>query len=313
MKLINNFILDAPVHLRPIFRISPFKTDDVELNNYFYSMPENVGKLKSYFHVQYPEMHVQLTPRGRDAIALALSAIKLNKNDVVTIFTTTNNFYISSCVTEEIEKFCCWSRSIEKNTKVIFINHEFGYCSRDVNYYKSLGYVVIEDYAHSFYSGTKKRNGFFSGDFLIYSLSKYFPVQAGGVLVYSNEYDFGEDVIEDDVSKYCEKVVSAYIDNADQIAIKRLNNYRYYEVLFTQLNIRPYFELNDDDYPGVFCFTVPEYVNLQEMKKYLNGQGIESSVFYGVSAYFLPCHQALSNKDIEYIFEVVKSYLSEFI
>ncbi len=48
----------------------------------------------------------------------------LPPDDVVTILTTSGNFYISSCVTAEIEKFCKWDREITDQTKVIFVNHK---------------------------------------------------------------------------------------------------------------------------------------------------------------------------------------------
>lgn len=243
---------------------------------------------------------------------MALKALKLDRDDIVTIITTTNNFYISGCVTKEIEKICSWSREIEEKTKVLFINHEFGFCCQNLDYYKSLGYPIIEDFAHSFYSNSESFNAGLYGDFLIYSLSKYFPIQAGGVLVYSKKYekDCEQEFVYDDISKYCERVVSAYINQVEKIAEKRFKNYEYYEELFNQINLKSYFQVNINDCPGVYCFSLPNSVNLQEMKLYINSQGIESSVFYGVSAYFLPCHQALSNKDLEYIYSAVKSYLN---
>jgi len=238
---------------------------------------------------------------------LALKSLELNSKDVVTIITTSNNFYISSCVTKEIEKYCGWSRVLEENTKAVLVNHEFGYCSKDVGYYKSLGYPVIEDFAHSFYSGVARETSEDIGDYLVYSLSKYFPVQAGGILLYPEGRC--QDLFKGDVSRYCERIVSGYVGQIEDIARTRIRNYQYYEFLFSTLGLKPYFKINANDCPGVFCFTIPDRVDAQDMKLYINRQGIESSVFYGAEAYFLPCHQALSEKEIEYIFEVVKSYL----
>ncbi len=307
MKLANNFILDSAEHLRPAFRISPFRTSDIERNSALYSLCENSCNLRSFFNNKYPSKNFHATPDGRSAIGLALESLRLGGNDVLTIVTTSNNYYISSCVTKEVEKYCKWSRVLEKNTKAVLVNHEFGYCSQDVGYYKSLGYFVIEDFAHSFYSGIARNSGEDVGDYLIYSLSKYFPVQAGGILL-CPKGSF-QNLHEDEVSRYSEKVVSGYIDQIDNIARTRIKNYKYYEFLFSALDLKPFFKMNENDCPGVFCFTVPDHVDAQGMKLYLNKQGIESSVFYGANAYFVPCHQSLSEKEIEYIFEVVKSYL----
>lgn len=315
MKLVSDFILSAPEHLRPTFRISPFKTSDIERNSYYCSNYESDGTLRQYFKNKYPDKEVYITRNGRSAICLALKALKLDKSDVVTIITTTNNFYISSCVTNEIEKVCSWSREIEEKTKVLLINHEFGFCCQNLRFYKSLGYPIIEDFAHSFYSDSKSFDAGLYGDFLIYSLSKYFPVQAGGALLYTKNYEkeFGLELISDDISKHCGRVVSAYIGQVDKIAEKRISNYRYYEELFKKINLNSYFKIKDNDCPGVFCFSLPDSVDLKKMKVYMNQQGIESSVFYGVNAYFLPCHQALSEKELEYIYIAVRSYLNGLI
>ena len=214
---------------------------------------------------------------------MALDLLPLTADDIVTVITTSNNLYISACVTNEIEKYCKWSRNLEVNTKVVLINHEFGYYSNDVGYYKSLGYVVIEDFAHSFYTAFSRDSSDNIGDYLIFSLSKYFSIQAGGILLCPKEYL--PNLSKSDVSDYCEKVVSGYVNQIERIARERLKNYHYYELLFNTLGLKPYFKMNKHDCPGVFCFTVSGSVDLQEMKCHLNRQGIESSVLYGANAY----------------------------
>ena len=54
-----------------------------------------------------------------------------------------------------------------------------------------------------------------------------------------------------------------------------------------------------------------ESINLNDMKNFINSNGIESSVFYGENAYFVPCHQNLKKQDIEYIFEAIKYFLGK--
>lgn len=119
----NGFIFDVPEYLRPVYRISPFRTDDVSKNHMLFQ--DDNTKFKNYLDDRFAEKKIIVTQNGREAIGKALEILKLNENDIVTIFTTTNSFYISGCVTKEIEKYCKWSREIEKNTKVLLVNHEF--------------------------------------------------------------------------------------------------------------------------------------------------------------------------------------------
>lgn len=307
MILSNGFIFDIPEYLRPVYRISPFRTDDVSKNHILFNT-DNI-KFKTYLNDRFSEKKFIVTQNGREAIGRALEVLNINKDDVVTIFTTTNSFYISGCVTKEIEKYCKWSRKIEKNTKVILVNHEFGYCSQEMEYYKSLGFPIIEDFAHSFASNSVKTDAGLYGDFLVFSLSKFFPIQVGGILVYNKTYkDINERIIYD---SYIQNVVSKYIDEINVIKTKRIENYNHYVELFAKIGIKPYFKLTENDCPGVFLFKVSENINLNVMKSFIYSNGIESSVFYGESAYFIPCHQNLKKQDIEYIFEAIKYFLGK--
>lgn len=307
MILSNRFILDTPEYLRPIYRISPFKTDDIT-KNYTLSNRSNI-QFNKYLGNRFDGKSFIITQNGRDAIGIALETLNLNKNDVVTIFTTTNGFYISGCVTQEIEKYCKWSRRVEDNTKVLLVNHEFGYCSQEIEYYKSLGFPIIEDFAHSFLSDSINKDAGKFGDFLIFSLSKIFPIQVGGILVYNRNYEIRSQ--KNIFNHYIENVISTYINGIDEIKIKRIENYNYYLKLFLDIGVVPFFELTENDCPGVFCFKVSESVNLNHMKIFVNSHGIESSIFYGENAYFVPCHQNLKKEDIEYIVTVIRRFLGE--
>ena len=111
----------------------------------------------------------------------------LKDDDIVTILTTSGNFYISSCVTEEIEKFCQWNREITPETKVILVNHEFGTIYPDMKNLVSLGIPIIEDCCPSFFSQDNDNKAGRYGDFAVYSFSKIFPIQFGGLLVNNNK------------------------------------------------------------------------------------------------------------------------------
>jgi len=44
----------------------------------------------------------------------------------------------------------------------------------------------------------------------------------------------------------------------------------------------------------------------------MNEIGVESSIFYGSSAYFIPCHQNLNAWEIEYMFYHMASATKKF-
>lgn len=306
MILTNGFIVDAPEHLLPSYKISPFRTVDSYQNKI--AKKNNELNIREYLSNRFLEKDVLLTSNGRGALEAALIMLDLRADDVVTIFTTTNSFYISGCVTSEIEKYCKWSRNIEKNTKVILVNHEFGFCSQEMKKYAALGYPIIEDFAHSFISDSVVNDTGHYSDFLVFSFSKYFPIQVGGALVYNNKFQ-NSYLEEEELSSYINNVTTNYIKSIPSIKFKKIDNYHYYLELFADLSLTPYFNLEKNDCPAVFCFKVPKKVDLNKMKVFLNSNGIESSVLYGESAYFLPCHQNIEKHDIEYIYTAVKLFL----
>ena len=306
----NGFVINAPKHLLPSYTISPFSTRNICDTRHDIIQNTDDYNIENYFLNRFTGRNISLTNNGRSALEKALILLKLLPDDVVTIYTTTNNLYISSCVTSTIEKFCKWSRKVEKKTKVILVNHEFGFCDQNMKRYASLGYPIIEDFAHSFISDTNNHDAGLYSNFLIFSLPKFFPMQIGGTLVYDASYNNSFN-IENEVEIYIRRSTSYYLKSINEIKEKRLINYKYYTELFSTLSLTPYFQLQENDCPSVFCFKLPSYVNLQNMKVFLNANGIESSIFYGKEAYFVPCHQNLEKCDIDYIFMVVKFFLEE--
>jgi hypothetical protein len=310
MKTLNGLILDVPPYLKPSYRISPFETKYLSIH-YNNSKKKKDSRINRYFDIRFPNQNHILTLNARGAIEQAIQILGLSKNDTVTIFTTTNNLYISSCVTNVIEKYCQWNREINNNTKAILLNHEFGYCIENINYYKSLNIPIIEDFAHSFDANNSTNTATTSGDFLVFSLSKYFPSQLGGVLVYNKEYQLSTN-IDPDTDRYIANSISPYIEQLGDIKKIRLKNYHYFCKLFKTINIYPHFKLEKDSIPAVFCFDVPTNIDLNKLKIYTNNHGIESSVFYGTNAFFVPSHQNLKHEDIYYIFTVIKNFMDNY-
>jgi hypothetical protein len=300
------FIINPDQYLLPCYRISPFRTKDISYNN---DLPY-ANKIDEFFKEKFKTSKYYYCNNGREALNVALSHFNLNAEDIITILTTSGNFYISGCVTNEIEKFCKWNRKIEAKTKVILINHEFGYPYEGLEDLKKHDIPIIEDCAHTFFSTDKKNVIGQVGDFVIYSFPKMFPIQIGGLLLSNNSLKLKkQSEMKKETLQYIKNVLSHYILNKDNIICARLINYKLLKSKLEMFGFSERFELTEGIVPGVFMFRVNDTaVDLVALKKYFYAHGIQCSVFYGENAFFIPCHQNLNEGDIEYFSTILKSF-----
>ncbi len=301
------FVLNPDPYLLPCYRISPFTTAEIGFNR---NLPNN-DCIDDYFSSKFYQKEYYYTFNGREAINIALAQYHLQKEDIVTIITTSGNFYISSCVTSEIEKFCKWSRTINANTKVILVNHEFGFPCTSLYDLKKTGIPIIEDCAHSFFSTDKNNTIGTIGDFVIYSIPKMFPIQIGGVLVNNlcSKISFTNPISKNEL-RYIKNVLSYHIQRKEKIIEKRLENHNYISNEFKKIGFNVHFTILSGNVPGVFMFKKGEYhIELADLKKYFYAHGIQCSVFYGEESFFIPIHQALNKPDLDYFLEVMKSFI----
>lgn len=303
------FIVYPDPYSLPSYRIGPFRTSDLSVNHL---LPDN-NLIDDYLKTRFRGKHFIYRINGRSAISLALSHLKPDRNDTVTILTTSGNFYISSCVTSEIEKFCKWSRAFVPETRIIFVNHEFGYPYPDLIRLKDFNLPIIEDCAGSFFSNDKDESIGEVGDFVIYSFPKMFPLQVGGLLVSKQKIEERCNAnLDTEMFRYIKNVLSEYIEKKDNIIRKRIENYLILNEGFSSLGFRERFHLNDGIVPNVFMFrTDTSGIDLPALKKHFWAHGIQSSVFYGEEAFFIPVHQALTQYDLEYFYEVMKVFLQK--
>ena len=306
---LNGYTINPDEYYRPSFRISPFKTSDIAENLSLNLRKKNIEVLND--RIQNKKWCI--TYNGKSAISIAINALNLNKDSCITILTTSNNYYISSCVTKEIEKFCSWSRQFEKNTSAIFVNHEFGYPYRDLIGLQKYGLPIIEDACHSYLSNTQYGNMGHVGDFVIFSLPKVFPIQLGGLLYYDEEKYSVKSSIElnYNANDYILKVLSNYLNQCDTFRKTRLENYFELVSLFEEIGCTPRFDLLDFDVPGVFMFNTPPNVDLNKMKLHGWRNGIECSVFYGENSFFIPVHHRLKDIELKYFFDVFSYFMKD--
>lgn len=301
------YIIEPDPYLKPQYNISPFRTTDIALNAKL--QPSN--EIDDYFNERFSGRRYIFTKNGREAIGMALSYYNLAMRDLVTILTSSSNYYISSCVTTQIERFCHWNRIKDKDTSLLFLNHEFGYPVEGTDEYFRSGFPLIEDCAHSFFLCDIQSGVGFSGDFTVFSFPKIFPLQVGGLLLINREREpQSGSTLQPEVEQYIKNVLSYYIRYESEIKQRRLVNYLFLRDKFGDLGFGERFQLIPSIIPGVFMFrTEGHNLDLPELKKYYFDHGIQCSVFYGEEAFFLPCHQNLEESDLLYFVEVMKSFL----
>ena len=304
----NGFIIDASLELVPKISISPFH--EVFRNN---NNTSSIGISENYFRQRFG--NYKLFTKARNAIYEVLLQFNLEKDDVVTILTTSGNFYISSCVTKEIDKICKWSREYSEKTKVIFINHEFGYPMDEIDYKHVVEYKkshpsvkIIEDCAHTFFSKSQVIGS--HADYVIYSLPKSFAMQIGAVLV-SQKYELTKSLPEE-YENYILSCFSNYVSKIDCYIDKQIQNYKYLKEQLQEIGITPFFGnaniCKEATVPSVFLFKWKEDIDYPLLKDFMQSNGVESSVFYGENAFFIPSNYALSQNELSYIISLILFY-----
>lgn len=130
---------------------------------------------------------------GRSLLAGLLRRLGLCRSDVITILTTSDDQYISTCVSVTAFNFASISRCIESKTKVVLLIHEFGYVhpqlERLASELAAKNIVLIEDCAHvrGLTLPCGRSVGSF-GDYALFSLPKVSPMSTGGLLRTKNKY-----------------------------------------------------------------------------------------------------------------------------
>jgi hypothetical protein len=298
------FVLNPDPFLLPSYRICPFQTEDIARNN---NLPDDDYAV-NYFDNRFGKGNWQYTFNGREAIKLALESYGLDKNDLVTIITTSQNFYISSCVTSQIEAFCNWNREILPETKLILVNHEFGYPYPEMEKLVATALPIIEDCCTTFFSQDASRNLGKYGDFSIYSFPKFFPLQIGGLLVSNkNKITKASDIISE-TANYTQKVISCHLKNETGLLSKRKENFEYAAAKFAEAGFELRFKTEAGTVPSVLLLRNNSIVkDLNALKVFLYRHGIQNSVFYGEDAFFIPNHQNLEKEDIDYFLFCIKN------
>lgn len=303
--ILNNYIVDKVTNNHPNFLIIPFRKKDI-FKNSLISKNDNFD-LQALLQKRYPNKYVTLTKSAKDALKLVYENTKeYSKKGSTIIKTTSNNFYISGCVTKTIELFQNWTRNNDVNSNYKLFNHEFGYADNSIIDYKSEK-IVIEDCAYSFNSRLSNNElcGTMS-NYSIFSLPKFFPIQIGGFLLSDTPVHYK---MEKEVEHYISNVVGYYFNDIENWSLKRRAIFDYYCSVFKDFGFEPFFKSKENNIPGVFLFTAPEKINLESLKKYYWARGVQCSVFYGEQAFYLPLNQFTKKRHVDYFASILISFL----
>jgi dTDP-4-amino-4,6-dideoxygalactose transaminase len=297
------FFTEVPAFRQGPLYISPVNLESILFNAELYDNAADVASET----VDLNGRKALMTKSATQALDIALAQLGLKSHQEIWILTTTNNSYISSCVTSTIEQHCRWNRDLSKNTAAILVNHEFGFCYPDLAQLKKFNLPIIEDAAYSMFSNNEEKSAGTIGDYVIYSLAKMFPVSSGGLLV-SNGEVLPKSPLSNEEQRFFYNVFDHYYALKDTISNQRKTVYSWYCEAFSVLHLEPRFKLNEKDVPGAFLFKTPKQ-SLDKLKIQLQGLGIECSVFYGENTFYLPCHQNMNKQHVHYLAVLIKSLL----
>lgn len=191
--------------------------------------------------------------KAKEAMHYLAKKFNLNREDQVAIFTSSNNSYVSTCVSATFFNYCGISRVLNKNTKFIYVIHEFGKLHPDTMALRKMAdemqVVMIEDCAHTIDSFNQDFICGRVGDYAIYSLPKVFPMKNGGILVGN---DLKENVYNhhSEIDHAIKKEFIQLYKHLQFFTLKRKENYNYLKGIFENFQIP--FEFSEGETPYFF-------------------------------------------------------------
>lgn len=252
------------------------------------------------------------TNSGKDAIRCALEYLQVKSTDVVGIVTSSGNSYVSKCVTETISEFSRWIMyDVGGEIDFLFVIHEFGSLMplTSMQLFRGMGIPIINDFAYSFLSLFENEREDFRNEINISSFPKSFNVNFGGVLSVPTSIEDPQVMSSSEAifkKLSLDLSASAIYGNID----KRKSNRAFYKKELLSYGYKVVWD-EDEICPGVCMIEPLNPTNLQNLKSFLQRNGIESSVFYGQEKFFVPVHQLMTLDELEYVCFMIKAYTDE--
>lgn len=308
MKNSSETVLKPLPHMRPSIRISPFVAREWErLLESKFSAASRTTDRPSFWLDNGHDLNYYAS--GRSALLACLKHLKLKRNDTILIVKTTDGPYVSSCVTDTIEKICRWEVQTQKSKtkghkiKLVLVIHEFGFPCPEwkITPFKKKGIPVLEDCAYAFGSRVEGAKIGTFGDYALYSLPKYFPVPFGGILASKKKINSPGPILgnaDENLLRQTIHTSHPYLHAWNKLRRENWNRFNYD---LAPKGFAPYFPLTKNIIPGVYLTAVPPKFKGEQVKRKLNEAGVESTQYYHQGGFYFPVHQFLTIWEKEYI------------
>lgn len=299
----------------PAIRMAPFQLADLKLASDVEGATADplADRLGRQALLPRTADRAMYTASGRAAIRLALEAISPAASDEILILTSSGNAYVSGCVTQEIERLCKVTRQPSDRTVAYFLIHEFG---RSFNWPAHIpcdpGLPVIEDRAYGLGLPFVPLPSGRLADYVVYSLTKAFPLPAGGLLVTEpGRHPPGDPTDLDIASRnFLMAQLARCLPSLAQAVEQRRRHHALYARTFRESGVEPLFGLAPQDIPHAFLFCLPDEDIGRQLKSFLAARNIESSPYWGAGGYFLPNHQGMTEDAVRYVAATVLGFLA---
>jgi hypothetical protein len=253
--------------------------------------------------------NIKLSKSGKDAIVRIFNESELISANLIAIVTESGNTYVSRCVTDTLNEVLQKKITTIEKAEVIYIIHEFGriLSIEKMDKLRKLNKIILNDFAYSFSSLYLSSREDFYNEINFTSFPKAFPVSSGGIYSIPNSLKVTKKIsnqAEINIFADPELFTNEYLQVTSR---KRKENLRNIINKLEKIGVKDFW--GDENYvPGVAMLTLSNKIDLENLKLQLNRVGIESSVFYGENAFFIPVHQNLTELEIDYITSFVKHY-----
>lgn len=247
-------------------------------------------------------------PRARHAITACLREWReegrLTSEDEVWVVPTSGTPYVSSCVTQAIEVICQWSLVASERTRVVFMIHEFGFPHPRAGELRAFcdarGIPLVEDLAYGWGGEGIGR----WGDITIVSFTKLLPVQFGGALVGRSipfERLWHTHGCADEGKKHeTLALLDAIGLDLTEIRTARQSVWKAYAERLQMISV-PYYQLEPGIVPGAYLARLSSEEEMKRVSAFVNRFGIEAGNWHHHQTIFLPCHQRMTMRHIDYV------------
>lgn len=278
-----NFLHPSSHYLIPLYTLEPLQNIRITAltNEISLELPSN--------------LQLNYWSSAREAIKFLLKRYEHSKK-TISISTTTQSRYLSSCLTEVTSKGI--SRDKRKQDKWDIFVADFGYENKNFS-----NDAIIYDDAWSFSLDVANDFILNGGQHYISSLPKIAGLGKGAVIISRKHSIFLPEAQDNETTTIMSKVTNDIISRYLEIANIRLQNLQR-----LTKNLSESFDFGMDEFvskfPGAGIFASKSKFDESRFKELLQLHGVRGTSFFGNQKIILPIHQLLTDRDIDYISEI---------